>query len=97
MINPLPVRRSTELPPPPEIRNKPVFTISTWSRAAAGLFAAGSLERVYCARATLIDVLADMEWAGIAINREWFASLKERFARERQRVEQEIYVSAKPA
>jgi DNA polymerase-1 len=42
----------------------------------------------------LIDVLADMEWAGIAINREWFASLKERFARERQRVEQEIYVSA---
>ncbi|MEP7087424.1 MAG: DNA polymerase I, partial [Gemmatimonadota bacterium] len=42
----------------------------------------------------LIDVLADMEWAGIAINREWFASLKERFARERQRVEQEIYVTA---
>ena len=42
----------------------------------------------------LINVLADMEWAGIAINREWFASLKERFARERQRVEQEIYVSA---
>lgn len=42
----------------------------------------------------LIDVLADMEWAGIAINREWFASLKERFARERQRVEQEIYASA---
>ncbi|MEO8879550.1 MAG: DNA polymerase I [Gemmatimonadaceae bacterium] len=42
----------------------------------------------------LIDVLADMEWAGVAINREWFASLKERFARERQRVEQEIYVSA---
>ena len=42
----------------------------------------------------LINVLADMEWAGIAINREWFASLKERFARERQRVELEIYVSA---
>ena len=42
----------------------------------------------------LINVLADMEWAGIAINREWFASLKERFARERQRVEQEIYASA---
>jgi DNA polymerase I len=42
----------------------------------------------------LIDVLADMEWAGIAINIEWFASLKERFARERQRVEQEIYVTA---
>jgi DNA polymerase-1 len=42
----------------------------------------------------LITVLADIEWAGIAINREWFASLKERFARERQRVEQEIYASA---
>jgi DNA polymerase-1 len=42
----------------------------------------------------LIDVLADMEWAGIAINSSWFASLKERFTRERQRVEQEIYVTA---
>jgi DNA polymerase-1 len=42
----------------------------------------------------LIGVLADMEWAGIEIDRGWFASLKERFARERQRVEQEIYVSA---
>jgi DNA polymerase-1 len=42
----------------------------------------------------LVGVLADMEWAGIEINRPWFASLKERFARERQRVEQEIYVAA---
>ena len=42
----------------------------------------------------LIGVLADMEWAGIEIDRPWFASLKERFARERQRVEQEIYQSA---
>ncbi len=42
----------------------------------------------------LIGVLADMEWVGIEIDRKWFASLKERFARERQRVEQEIYVSA---
>jgi DNA polymerase-1 len=42
----------------------------------------------------LIDVLVDMEWAGIAINSAWFASLKERFARERQRVEQEIYLTA---
>ena len=36
----------------------------------------------------------DVEWAGIEIDIPWFASLKERFARERQRVEQEIYVSA---
>jgi DNA polymerase-1 len=42
----------------------------------------------------LVGVLADLEWAGIEINRPWFASLKERFTRERQRVEQEIYVAA---
>ncbi|MBA3670418.1 MAG: DNA polymerase I [Gemmatimonadaceae bacterium] len=39
----------------------------------------------------LVGVLADVEWAGIEIDRDWFASLKERFARERQRVELEIY------
>jgi DNA polymerase-1 len=39
----------------------------------------------------LICVLAEMEWAGISIDVEWFRSLKERFARERQRVEEEIY------
>ena len=42
----------------------------------------------------LVSVLADLEWEGIEIDRTLFASLKERFARERQRVEQEIYVSA---
>jgi DNA polymerase-1 len=42
----------------------------------------------------LIGVLADLEWAGIEIDRPWFGSLKARFARERQRVEQEIYVEA---
>ena len=42
----------------------------------------------------LVGVLADLEWEGIEINRPWFASLKERFARERQRVELEIYASA---
>ena len=42
----------------------------------------------------LVGVLADLEWAGIEIDRTLFASLKERFARERQRVEQEIYVVA---
>lgn len=42
----------------------------------------------------LVSVLADVEWAGIEIDRDWFASLKERFTRERLRVEQEIYVSA---
>ena len=42
----------------------------------------------------LVGVLADLEWAGIEIDRTLFASLKERFARERQRVEQEIYGAA---
>ena len=42
----------------------------------------------------LMDVLADMEWAGVAIDVAWFGSLKERFQRERQRVEEEIFVEA---
>jgi DNA polymerase I len=42
----------------------------------------------------LISVLAEMERHGIAIDIPWFASLKERFARERQRVELEIYAAA---
>ena len=42
----------------------------------------------------LIGVLADMEWAGITIDVAWFASLKERFARERGAVERQIYAEA---
>ena len=42
----------------------------------------------------LVRVLADMEWTGISIDVEWFRSLKERFAKERQRVEEEIYAEA---
>jgi DNA polymerase I len=42
----------------------------------------------------LVSVLADMEWMGVAIDVEWFRSLKERFQRERERVEQEIYAVA---
>ncbi len=42
----------------------------------------------------LVEVLAEMEWNGITINTEWFTVLKERFERERKRVEQEIYVTA---
>ena len=42
----------------------------------------------------LVSVLADMEWEGIAIDLEWFASLKTRFQRERERVEQEIFEEA---
>ncbi len=42
----------------------------------------------------LAEVLAEMEWQGITIDVEWFASLKERFERERRRVESEIYAVA---
>ena len=42
----------------------------------------------------LVGVLADMEWAGITIDVPWFASLKERFARERGAVELQIYEAA---
>lgn len=42
----------------------------------------------------LVPVLADMEWDGIAIDIDWFAVLKTRFSRERERVEQVIYKEA---
>jgi DNA polymerase-1 len=42
----------------------------------------------------LVNVLAEMEWAGVAIDGAWFRTLKERFERERLRVEQEIYAEA---
>jgi DNA polymerase-1 len=42
----------------------------------------------------LIGVLADMEWNGIAIDRARFATLKERFQRERELVQLEIFKEA---
>ena len=39
----------------------------------------------------LIEVLAEMEWTGIAIDLPWFASLKQRFQGEREAVERQIY------
>jgi DNA polymerase-1 len=42
----------------------------------------------------LVDVLAEMEWNGIAIDVPWFQSLKTRFEAERKRLEQEIYAEA---
>jgi DNA polymerase I len=42
----------------------------------------------------LVEVLADMEWVGMAIDVATFRSLKERFQRERERVEKEIHESA---
>jgi len=42
----------------------------------------------------LIEVLAQMEWEGVAIDFAWFASLKTRFQAEREKVEQAIYSEA---
>lgn len=42
----------------------------------------------------LVEVLARMEWNGIAIAVPWFHSLKTRFARERGAVELQIYEAA---
>ena len=42
----------------------------------------------------LVEVLAEMEWIGVSIDREWFKSLKTRFQAERERVEQLIYAAA---
>jgi DNA polymerase I len=55
---------------------------------------AGARELLDRIELPLVTVLADMEWAGMAIDLRWFASLKERFASERQRVEQLIYTAA---
>lgn len=42
----------------------------------------------------LVSVLAAMEWEGIAIDQEYFSSLKARFQSEREKVEQAIYAEA---
>lgn len=42
----------------------------------------------------LVHVLAAMEWEGIAIDPEYFASLKTRFQAEREKVEEAIYLEA---
>jgi DNA polymerase-1 len=42
----------------------------------------------------LVHVLANVEWTGITINIPWFHSLKDRFRREREAVEKQIYASA---
>jgi DNA polymerase I len=61
---------------------------------APALDASGMRELFDTIEVPLVAVLADMEWEGIAIDLDWFASLKTRFQRERERVEQEIYAAA---
>lgn len=42
----------------------------------------------------LVDVLAEMEWTGVAIDVPWFHSLKTRFEAARKEVEQQIFAAA---
>ena len=42
----------------------------------------------------LIEVLAEMEWAGIRIDEDYFAELDKRFAAEREQVQQQIFREA---
>jgi len=42
----------------------------------------------------LVEVLVEMEWQGVAVDVAWLRSLKERFRKERERVEREIYEEA---
>jgi len=58
------------------------------------LEAAGLAELFRTMEVPLVGVLADMEAAGIAIDVAHFASLRERFKAERERLEREIYEEA---
>ena len=56
---------------------------------------AQGLRALYCdVELPLVEVLADMEQTGVSIDIAWFRSLKERFRRERERVEREIFAVA---
>lgn len=61
---------------------------------APQLDAAGMTALFHDIEMPLVDVLAEMEWTGVSIDVAWFHSLKTRFARERERVEEEIYGEA---
>ena len=58
------------------------------------LEAAGLAELFRDLEVPLVDVLADMEAAGIAIDAAHFGTLRERFKAERERLEREIYAAA---
>ena len=70
------------------------FTLRLYEHFAPLLEQAGARPLLEGIELPLVSVLADMEWAGMAIDLPWFASLKEQFTAERQRVEQQIYASA---
>ena len=70
------------------------FTLRLYQHFDPLITRAGARDLLDNLELPLVDVLAEMEWTGILIDVETFASLKERFTTERQRVEQQIYESA---
>ena len=69
-------------------------TLQLHERLAPQLETMGARSLYTTIELPLVDVLADMEWAGVAIDIGWFRSLKARFQKERERVEGEIYEAA---
>jgi DNA polymerase-1 len=70
------------------------MTWRLWEKFEPQLEQMGALRLLREIEMPLVEVLADMEAAGITIDLTWFASLKERFAAERQRVERAIWEEA---
>jgi DNA polymerase-1 len=68
------------------LRLRALFTPQLASRGATAL-----LQEM---EVPLIEVLARMEWTGVAIDVTWFAQLKQRFSEERGRLEREIHEAA---
>jgi DNA polymerase-1 len=70
------------------------MTLRLWQQFQPQLEQTGAVPLFRDIEMPLVQVLADMEAAGITIDLQWFASLKERFASERQRVERMIWEEA---
>jgi DNA polymerase I len=70
------------------------FTLRLHDHFAPLIERAGATSLLHDIELPLVHVLAEMEWTGMMIDLPWFASLKERFAAERQQVEQQIYAAA---
>ncbi|MGQ0765291.1 MAG: DNA polymerase I [Gemmatimonadota bacterium] len=58
------------------------------------LESAGGLSLLTDVELPLVSALAEMEWTGVAIDADWFASLKSRFHLERSRIEKAIWAVA---
>jgi DNA polymerase-1 len=70
------------------------LTLRLWQNFEPQLEQMGAMPLLREIEMPLVETLATMEAAGITIDLDWFASLKERFAAERQRVERMIWEEA---